>query len=159
MKKRGKKSVRKEKRQSRSRSSRYSSSDEDLERIKKGSKKKKWYSSDEYSSSADFSESEDENSSFNDEKRHRSRKTSKYEDADMSNSKKKLKSGKQKYGAKKSKDRGNQGDVSDSNLSGRFCYAFLCVCACVLYICVCALWWGLNLSFLLFVQMMVEPIP
>lgn len=82
----------------------------------------------------------------------------------MSNSKKKLKSGKQKCGAKKSKDRGNQGDVSDSDLSGRSCYAFFCARACYIYVylfinCVCAFWWGLNLSFLLFVQMMAEPIP
>lgn len=126
--KQGKKLSRKEKGRSKNKSSRYSSSDEDLERLSRGSKKKKWYSSDEYSLSSHSSESEDESSSFNDEKRHRSRKTSKYDAADVSKSKKKSRSGKEKYGGKKSKERGSHGDLSDNDLSGRFfihfCFLF-----------------------------------
>ncbi|XP_048333604.2 uncharacterized protein LOC107422825 isoform X2 [Ziziphus jujuba] len=109
IKKKSKKSSRKEKHRLKKKSSQYDSSDEDLERIKRGSKKK-WYSSEEHSS-----ESEDDNSSKDGEKRHRTRKNSKYEAADMP--KKRSGSGKEKDGGKKSKERRSQGDISDSDLS------------------------------------------
>ncbi|KAJ7943029.1 CWF19-like protein 2 [Quillaja saponaria] len=71
LKRRKKSSSKKEKHKRKNKSSRYSSSEgEELQRIKKGSRKKKWYSSEEHSSSYS---SESESDSERDEKKHRRR--------------------------------------------------------------------------------------
>ncbi|KAM5553023.1 CWF19-like protein 2 [Rosa sericea] len=114
----------------RERSSGYSSSDgEELERIKKGSKKK-WYSSDEYSSSSYSSGNESEQSSDRDRKKRLNKKKKRssssrkdYSSEDLSSAsdsysdrKDKRKKRSRKDGKKKSRDR-SQGGMEDDEYS------------------------------------------
>ncbi|KAL6194844.1 hypothetical protein ACLB2K_035919 [Fragaria x ananassa] len=113
----------KEGKRRRERSSGYSSSDgEELERIKKGSKKK-WYSSDEYLSSSYSSENESEGSSDRDRKKRQTKKKKRsssskteYGSEDLSSAsdsysdrKDKHKKRSRKEGKKKSGDRSQRG--------------------------------------------------
>ncbi|XP_030510272.1 uncharacterized protein LOC115725011 isoform X1 [Cannabis sativa] len=119
LKKESKKSSRKEKHKSKKRRSRYSSSDEDLERVKKNSRKKKWYSSDEHSSSYSSE------SSSEDEKRGRSRRKGKksYDDSsgEEANEKSNRKSKGRKEGSKEHRrkvdNKGSRQDNAEQDMS------------------------------------------
>lgn len=109
-----------DKRRKGKRSSRCSSSDgEDLERIKKGSRKK-WYSSDEYSSSSYSSGNESEGNSDRDRRKSQSKRKGKRSSEDMSKdevsyrSKKRSSSDKKEYISEDHSSPPSDGEDSDS---------------------------------------------
>ncbi|KAJ0034051.1 hypothetical protein Pint_24660 [Pistacia integerrima] len=133
--KRTKSRGRKEKHRRKKKSPSYGSSDDDLDRIKKGSRKNnKWYSSDEYSSSESEGSSEQDEkkdgsrkkrrNDYMDEKRSRSKKKFKigrkyysFEEYSSSDSEDERQKGSRKYKKKKSKARQGQEDIADDNLA------------------------------------------
>ncbi|GAB4850975.1 hypothetical protein Ancab_030271 [Ancistrocladus abbreviatus] len=93
-----------------------SSDDEGLEKIRKGSRKKKWYSSEEYSSSPTDSGSDDGSDEGQKAPKRKSKKKRKYEDNSESERKHRSRGGKKG----RSKDDGEDGDYSsDVNIVRR----------------------------------------